>query len=94
MVAVFAPTLEKGKYEVQIMYSASGNRVKAADVTVSDRKGKHPCTVDMTVRPKVEGIWHSLGTYTHDPKKPIKVTFTNKGEGGVVVVDGVRFIRK
>ena len=92
--AVFAPTLEKGKYEVQIMYSASGNRVKAADVTVSDRKGKHPCTVDMTVRPKVEGIWHSLGTYTHDPKKPIKVTFTNKGEGGVVVVDGVRFIRK
>lgn len=92
--AVFAPTLEKGKYEVQIMYSASGNRVKAADVTVYDKKGAHKCPVDMTVRPKVEGIWHSLGTYTHDPKKPVKVVFTNKGEGGVVVVDGVRFIRK
>lgn len=92
--AVFAPKLEKGKYEVQIMYSASGNRVKAADVTVSDKKGHHKCAVDMTVRPKVEGLWHSLGTYTHDPKKPIKVTFTNKGEGGVVVVDGVRFLKK
>ena len=92
--AVFAPTLEKGKYEVQIMYSASDNRVKSADITVSDKKGNHKCPVDMTVRGKVEGIWYSLGTYSHDPKKPIKVTFTNKGEGGVVVVDGVRFIKK
>ncbi|HAC40937.1 MAG TPA: xanthan lyase [Rikenellaceae bacterium] len=92
--AVFAPKLEKGKYEVQIMYSASGNRVRKADVTVLDKKGSHPCPVDMTVRPKVEGLWHSLGTYTHDPKKPIKVVFTNKGEGGVVVVDAVRFIKK
>ena len=92
--AEFAPKLEKGKYEVQIMYSASGNRVKAADVTVKDKKGTHKCPVDMTVRPKVEGLWHSLGTYSHDPKKPIKVIITNKGEGGVVVVDGARFIKK
>ena len=93
--AVFAPAnLEKGKYEVQIMYSASGNRVKAADVTVSDKKGNHACPVDMTVRPKVEGLWHSLGVYVNDPKKPLKVIFTNKGEGGVVVVDAVRFIKK
>lgn len=92
--AVFAPQLEKGKYEVQIMYSASNNRVKAADVTVMDKKGAHRCAVDMTVRPKVEGLWHSLGTYSHDPKKPIKVIITNKGEGGVVVVDGARFIKK
>ena len=76
--AVFAPAnLEKGKYEVQIMYSASGNRVKAADVTVSDKKGNHACPVDMTVRPKVEGLWHSLGVYVNDPKKPLKVIFTN-----------------
>ena len=92
--AVFAPKLEKGKYEVQIMYSASGNRTKAADVTVTDKRGKHKRSVDMTVRPKVEGLWHSLGTFSHDPKKPIKVTFTNKGEGGFVVVDAVRFIAK
>ena len=92
--AEFAPKLEKGKYEVQIMYSASGNRVKAADVTVKDKKGAHKCPVDMTVRPKVEGLWHSLGIYSHDPKKPIKVIITNKGEGGVVVVDGARFIKK
>ena len=84
----------KGKYDVQIMYSASGNRVTDADVTVYDRKGEHPCSVDMTKSPRIEGSWHSLGVYSFDPKKPGKVVFTNKGNSGVVVVDAVRFIKK
>ncbi|MBO7602840.1 MAG: FAD-dependent oxidoreductase [Bacteroidales bacterium] len=84
----------KGRYEVQIMYSASGNRVTAADVTVVDKKGSHPCSVDMTKSPRIEGSWHSLGVYNFDPKKGGKVVFTNKGESGVVVVDAVRFIKK
>ena len=94
--AVFKPTLpSKGKYEVQIMYSASGNRTKAADVTVHDKKGAHSSLVDMTRSPRNDGgYWYSLGTYTHDPKKPIKVVITNKGEGGIVVVDAVRFVKK
>ena len=94
--AVFKPTLpEKGKYAVQIMYSASGNRTKKADVVVVDRKGTHSCPVDMTVSPRADGgYWHSLGVYVHDPKKPLKVVISNKGEGGIVVVDAVRFIKK
>ena len=84
----------KGKYEVQIMYSASGNRVKNADVTVIDKKGKHPCEVDQTKSPRIEGSWHSLGVYSFDPKSTGKVVFTNKGESGVVVVDAIRFIKK
>ncbi len=94
--AVFKPELPaKGKYEVQIMYSASGNRVKRADVTVTDKKGDHPCPVDMTVSPRLDGgYWHSLGVFTHDPRKPLKVTITNKGDSGIVVVDAVRFIKK
>ena len=85
---------EKGKYDVQIMYSPSGNRTKTADVTVVDRKGKHPCTVDMTASPRIEGSWHSLGVYSFDPKLGGKVIFTNKGESGIVVVDAVRFVKK
>ena len=94
--AVFKPELPgKGKYEVQIMYSPSGNRTKKADVTVYDKKGAHPCPVDMTVSPRADGgYWHSLGTFTHDPKKPLKVVITNKGESGIVVMDAVRFIKK
>lgn len=93
--AVFpAKVPSKGKYEVQIMYSASGNRVTAADVTVVDSKGKHPCIVDMTKSPRIEGSWHSLGVYKFDPKLGGKVIITNKGESGVVVADAVRFIKK
>ncbi len=84
----------KGRYEVQIMYAASGNRVRNADVTVVDKKGKHPCEVDMTQSPRIEGSWHSLGVYSFDPKSTGKVVFTNKGESGVVVVDAIRFIKK
>ena len=94
--AVFKPKLtSNGKYEVQIMYSASGNRTKAADVTIHDKNGAHQCLVDMTVSPRSEGgYWHSLGTYTHDSRKPIKLVISNKGDGGIVVVDAVRFIKK
>ena len=93
--AVFKPVLPaKGKYEVQIMYSPSNNRCKAADVTVVDKKGRHPFQVDMTRTPEVEGRWHRLGVFQFDPKGADKVVFTNKGEGGVVVVDAVRFIKK
>ena len=94
--AVFKPALpSKGKYEVQIMYAASGNRTKAADVTVFDKKGAHPGLVDMTVSPRNDGgCWYSLGTYIHDPQKPIRVVITNKGEAGIVVVDAVRFVKK
>ena len=84
----------KGKYDVQIMYAASSNRVKAADVTVVDKKGKHPCEVDMTKSPRIEGSWHSLGVYNFDPRTPGKVIITNKGESGVVIADAIRFIKK
>lgn len=93
--AVFKPSLPaKGKYEVQIMYSASNNRCTAADVTVVDKKGRHAIPVDMTRTPEVQGRWHSLGVFQFDPKGSDKVIFTNKGNGGVVIVDAVRFIKK
>ncbi len=94
--AEFKPQLpSKGKYEVYIMYAASGNRIKNADVTVFDKKGRHHCPVDMTVNPRQDGgYWHSLGVYSHDPAKPIRVLITNKGESGIVVVDAARFVKR
>lgn len=93
--AVFKPELaRKGRYEVQIMYSPSGNRTKSADVTVYDKRGAHARSVDMTAVPEVDGLWHSLGTFTFDQKSDCMVVFTDRGEGGIVVVDAVRFIKK
>ncbi len=93
--AEFKPELpEKGRYEVQIMYSSSENRTESADVTVYDRRGAHACPVDMTEAPEIDGLWHSLGTFTFVPGRDFRVVFTDKGKGGVVVVDAVRFIKK
>lgn len=95
LAAEFKPQLpSKGKYEVQIMYSPSGNRTKAADVTVYDKKGAHSTPVDMTKGPAIDGLWHSLGVFNFDVNGPHKVVITDKGEGGIVVVDAVRFIKK
>lgn len=95
IAAEFKPSLpSKGKYEVQIMYSPSGNRTKAADVTVYDKKGAHSVPVDMTKGPEVDGLWHSLGVFNFIPGMSHGVVITNKGEGGVVIVDAVRFIKK
>lgn len=93
---VFKPVLpSKGKYEVQIMYSPSGNRCKNAEVLVTDRKGEHSIRVDMTASPRKDGgLWHSLGEFNFDPRKaPAKVVVTNRGDSGIVVADAVRFIK-
>ncbi len=93
--AEFIPSIErKGRYEVQIMYSPSGNRTKNADVAVYDSKGCRRFSVDMTEAPEIDGLWHSLGFFSFDLKGPHKVVVTNKGEKGIVVVDAVRFIKK
>lgn len=93
--AEFSPVIEsKGRYEVQIMYSPSGNRTKNVTVLVFDKKGCHSFSVDMTAQPEVDGLWHSLGIFNFDVKGPHKVVVTNKGENGIVVADAVRFIKK
>ncbi len=93
--AEFSPSIErKGRYEVQIMYSPSGNRTTNADVAVYDSKGCRRFSVDMTEAPEIDGLWHSLGVFSFDLKGPHKVVVTNKGEKGIVVVDAVRFIKK
>ena len=91
---IISKLTEKGRYEVQIMYSSSENRTESADVTVCDRRGAHACPVDMTEAPEIDGLWHSLGTFTFVPGRDFRVVFTDKGKGGVVVVDAVRFIKK
>lgn len=91
----FSPVIEsKGRYEVQIMYSPSGNRTKNVLVFVYDKKGCHSFSVDMTAKPEVDGLWHSLGIFDFDLKGTHKVVVTNKGENGIVVADAVRFIKK
>ena len=84
---------ESGLYEVQIMYSPASNRSKAARVIVSDNQGANELFVDMSRPFTAPEYWFSLGIYNF-PKTGGKVTISNQGNGGIVIADGVRLIKK
>ncbi len=91
--AEYSPRLEAGRYEVQILYAPSTNRSTGVEVIVRDADGQRTLSADMT-RGGAPDYWFSLGEYRHTPDAPIRVTVTNRGPGGIVVADGVRFIKK
>ena len=94
--ATYEPQLpDDGNYEVMLLFSADRNRSKKAKVTIDCGDGKnHLLQVDMTKRAPAENPWHSLGTYNFSKGTPGKVIISNQGDGGVVVADGVRFLKK
>ncbi|MEJ7557468.1 MAG: FAD-dependent oxidoreductase [Pedobacter sp.] len=89
--ATYHPKLpEDGDYEVQILYSADNNRSKNARVMINSDKGEQMVLVDMSKKaPK--NYWHSLGKFKFSIDKKPKVVLSNKGTGGIVVADGLRF---
>lgn len=92
---LYKPDLpEDGVYEVQIMYSPERNRSKAVRVVIESGQGKKTVYVDMTQRHESPDYWRSLGTYKFSKNAQPKVTISNQGTGGIVVADGIRFIKE
>jgi len=89
--ATYQPKLPAdGRYEVQIMYSADNNRSKNVSVLIHSNKGEKVVLVDMSKKaPK--NYWHSLGEFEFSKNKNPKVVISNKGSGGIVVADGLKF---
>jgi len=93
--AEYSPVLpEDGLYEAQIMYSPDRNRSKAVRVVIKDNEGKKNVYVDMTKGCTATDNWFSIGTYEFSKAKKPKVIISNQGNGGLVIADGVRFIKK
>lgn len=94
-VAVFEPDLPgNGIYEIQIMYSPDRNRSKAVRVVIETDDGEKIVFVDMTQQVESPDYWFSLGTYKFSKVGKPKVIISNQGTGGIVVADGIRFIKK
>ncbi|QIU92675.1 FAD-dependent oxidoreductase [Bacteroides faecium] len=94
-VAVFEPDLPgNGIYEIQIMYSPDQNRSKAVRVVIETDDGEKIVFVDMTQQIESPDYWFSLGTYKFSKVGKPKVIISNQGTGGIVVADGIRFIKK
>lgn len=92
--AQYNPNLpEDGIYEVQMMYSPDRNRSKAVRVVIEDDDGEKVVLVDMTQNVLLPDYWFSLGSYKFSKAGKPKVTISNLGAKGVVIADGLRFIK-
>lgn len=85
---------QSGQYEVFMLYAAGKDRSKKAQVTVDAADGAQILFADMTRAPADPKGWHSLGTFSFRQGAKASVVISNKGAGGTVVADAVRFVIK
>ncbi len=81
---------QPGRYEVRISWPANPNRANNVPVTVTHANGTAMLTVDQKMQPKLDGAFHSLGTFTFSDQAV--VTISNAGTNGYVLVDALQLL--
>ena len=84
--------LETGRYEVRLSYTPHSNRASSVPVVISHADGETKRTVNQKKRPEIQGLFHSLGTFSYEAGKPAVVVVSNKGTDGYVIIDAVQWI--
>ena len=79
-----------GRYEVRISWPANPNRATNVPVSIAHANGTTELKVDQKVQPKLDGAFHTLGTFTFDQQAV--VTISNAGTNGYVIVDAVQLL--
>jgi hypothetical protein len=93
--ATYTPKLPKaGKYEVRLSYSPNPNRATNVPVTIVHAGGTTTVKVDQRTAPPVSEAFVSVGTFTFEKGTAGRVTVTNEGVDGYVVIDAVQFLPK
>jgi cytochrome c553 len=92
--ATFVPTLNPGRYEVQVTYAPASNRSTKVPVTVHHAEGETTVIVNQRSSGEIEGNRDSLGIFRFDDAtRESKVVISNKGtDDGVVLADAFIFI--
>jgi hypothetical protein len=90
--AEFKTVLKPGVYEVRFAWTASGNRSTQVKVTVSHAGGDTVVMLNQRKSPPIDGLFGSLGTFRFTDTG--RVTVSNAGADGYVVIDAVQFLPK
>ncbi len=90
--AVFAAELPKpGTYEVQVAYSTNGNRATNVPVAIEHAGGETAeATLNQRKSPEGGGYFAPVGRFAFE--KTGKVTISNRGTNGHVIIDAVRWL--
>ena len=83
---------ETGDYEVQVAFTAHGNRSDATPVSVHAKVGIDTVRIDQRKPPPIDGLWLSLGVYRFGVDQRAVVEISNDGTRGHVIVDAVRLL--
>ena len=81
-----------GDYDVQIAYIRNANRATNVPIKITHADGNDEKILNQRQTPKIDGLFTSVGTYRFE--KEGKVTITNRGTDGFVVIDAVRWLLK
>ena len=83
-----------GRYEVRLAYSPNDNRASNVPVTIYYQSGEKTVFVNEKVRPPIDRLFVSLGTFDFDTGKPAAVEISNQKADGYVVIDAVQWLPK
>ena len=91
---VFRPKLKvAGNYDVQVSYSAGGNRSVRVPVQVHHATGETTVRINQKSKPPIDGLFVSLGIFRFDLDKEAKIVVSNDGtDDGVVIADAVTLV--
>ncbi len=91
--ATFSTSLaEPGWYEVRMAYTADPNRATNVPVKIQHADGESNVVVNQQLKPKISGVFHSLGTFRFTPGQPALVTIENRNTDGYVIIDGLQWL--
>ncbi|MCZ2342476.1 MAG: DUF1553 domain-containing protein [Bacteroidales bacterium] len=93
--ATFTPKLPRdGEYEVLISFTAGSGRAHNVPVTIQHVNGEKQLILDQTRKPKIDGLFAPIGTFSFAAGTSGSATITTQGTTGYVIVDAVRFVPK
>jgi hypothetical protein len=91
--AKFVPDLPKaGLYEVRLAYTANPNRATNLVVAIEHAGGQSTQKVDQRKKPRIDGLWVTLGNYEFAKGKGGFVRIDNTDADGFVVIDAVQWL--
>jgi hypothetical protein len=83
---------KSGRYEVRLAYTPNANRSSQVTIEVHHAKGQKIVTVNQRVKPPIDDLFVSLGTFDFTAETPAVVIVTNRNTNGYVVVDAVQWL--
>ena len=81
-----------GQFALRMSYSANPNRATNVPVTVMLNGQSSTQTVNQKLPPKIDGVFHSLGSFEMKNGDQITITISNAGTDGHVIADTVQLL--